>query len=664
MPTANGNVPVERSVLPEDALLATDTTVQRMMELAEGEYGMRSPRIRALAINIVRDAKVREKDYYGEILAIHRWVKRNIRYMKDPVNQETLSHPEELAFNTRAGDCDDMTILEIALLGSIGIQAWPVVIGVAPGIPSHVYLRARVPPGGHRKAGKVINLDPIMKDWAAGREAPAHKVKIAHDYRDGNYMQGIQRYRNAGSNNGSNHMSDLGDPYSMLPGMGAYVQSESYLDTEHSHAQELLKPDLAESTGSVGNAPKASTVMEGIDGLFGGMGDVVDVGIPARHLGPLGPMTGRAFRKETRVLDSVQPREISAKAYEVPVFNAALNNKRGKAATTMVDSRTHVVAVQNGANQAAKAAKSPIEERQELAGLMGILGELQTTFLPGIGTMGADDRLEVAERAATIGWWARLKSRLAAARAGWYQERAAQARLHKARLAEEHARQGLMQERQNAQRADQVAATASAVTHQMARMDPAMAEAIAETEESLNASGEEALQIDGLLGLSEDDLNWSSAIEQNAEVGVRAGRRARPAQTARAQRPVTAQERQQIHLRRHRQIAEDKTQRMQAAGRRRRGAVRRQRRRDRGPQIMTPIQATSVRDPQREGRTPMARSAHAVQRVPQQEKAKAMIASSRSNRLRLSGMGSFPPTNTWLLVAAAAAAGLYIAKRS
>src|SRR6056297_1512306 len=192
---ADGNVPVRRTVLPTDALAATDQTVAEMMNVAEGDYGMRSPRIRALAINIVREANVREKDYYGELEAIHKWVQRNIRYMRDPVNQETLSYPEELAFNTRAGDCDDMTILEIALLGSIGIKAWPVVIGMRQGVPSHVYLQAQVPPGKHRKAGKVINLDPIMKEWRAGREAPAHRVKIRHEYRDGDYRNGIQRQR-------------------------------------------------------------------------------------------------------------------------------------------------------------------------------------------------------------------------------------------------------------------------------------------------------------------------------------------------------------------------------------------------------------------------------------------------------------------------------------
>jgi len=33
-----------------------------------------------------------------------------------------------------------MTILEIALLGSLGIQSYPVVIGTQPGPISHVYL--------------------------------------------------------------------------------------------------------------------------------------------------------------------------------------------------------------------------------------------------------------------------------------------------------------------------------------------------------------------------------------------------------------------------------------------------------------------------------------------------------------------------------------------
>lgn len=101
---ASGNVPVKYEVLP-GGFHGTDATVLRMARASMGKYGARSPRIRALARNIIHNAGIREKDYEGEAVALGNWVKNNIRYMKDVVGQETLSYPEETAFNIQAGDC-------------------------------------------------------------------------------------------------------------------------------------------------------------------------------------------------------------------------------------------------------------------------------------------------------------------------------------------------------------------------------------------------------------------------------------------------------------------------------------------------------------------------------------------------------------------------------
>jgi hypothetical protein len=101
---ADGDISVIRSRLSKGEQ-GVDETVDAMMEMAKGEYGARSPKIRALAINIVDAAQVGDKDYYQMIKAIHNWVRDQIRYVKDPVGQETLSYPEETAFNSKAGDC-------------------------------------------------------------------------------------------------------------------------------------------------------------------------------------------------------------------------------------------------------------------------------------------------------------------------------------------------------------------------------------------------------------------------------------------------------------------------------------------------------------------------------------------------------------------------------
>ncbi len=149
----------------------TDATVAKMQEMVTGKWGSRSPKIRALAINIVRTARVPEKNYQAEMVAIHNWVRDNIRYTKDVNGQETLCYPEDTAFNTRAGDCDDKSMMEAALLGSIGITSRFVTIGLTPFKYDHVYLQAR-------PKDVWIALDPIMKDKPAGWEVPNKAVQV------------------------------------------------------------------------------------------------------------------------------------------------------------------------------------------------------------------------------------------------------------------------------------------------------------------------------------------------------------------------------------------------------------------------------------------------------------------------------------------------------
>jgi predicted transglutaminase-like cysteine proteinase len=145
----------------------TDQTVEHMAKIAMGEFGAGSPRIRALALKIVREAGVPEKDTDGEIVAVHRWVKRTLRYVRDPVGYELLTYPETLAFDVHDGDCDDHAVLEAALLGALGIASRFVTVGMSRQGMSHVYLEAY-----RHRVGKWLPLDPIMKDQPAGWAVP------------------------------------------------------------------------------------------------------------------------------------------------------------------------------------------------------------------------------------------------------------------------------------------------------------------------------------------------------------------------------------------------------------------------------------------------------------------------------------------------------------
>lgn len=356
----NGNVQVRRSVLPEGEA-GVDATVRKMVEMAHSQWGSKSAKIRALAINIVKKARVPDKEYFGEMVAIHNWVRDNIRYFRDPIGQETLSYPEETAFNSKGGDCDDLSILEIALLGSIGLEAYPVVIGMYPKHFSHVYVYGKVPAGPH--AGETIPLDPIMKNWPAGKEAPNPKAKKTYP-----------QLSNPLTINGNDNMSD---------DLGAYAVGPSYLDQEDSHAGEISIPDgkasYIHNDKTVANSTRVNMPFSGLDGMFAGnAGTIVESGgqmVPkgflreeeditemmrtdpasGRDLGPRGPIFAASARRRTSRIQEgnspvnaqpsltqparVQavPQTIGQKRYTLPGVAQALRKQRGLTANPVAE---------------------------------------------------------------------------------------------------------------------------------------------------------------------------------------------------------------------------------------------------------------------------------------------------------------------------------------
>lgn len=226
---ASGNVPVQYMNVPS-GFRGTDETVRLMSQLSHGRWGARSPKIRALAINILRAKNVAQKNYQAEMIALYEWVRDNVRYTKDVVGQETLSPPEEVAFNTMAEDCDGQSMLLAALLGSVGIATRYKTIGVTPTSYSHVYLQAR--PGAPGTAW--ISLDPIMKNKTAGWEAPRSMVKVAKVFpenapEDVNMRSNVNGLGYVGDPRIVSHLSP--DPVDEPP-LSPYVVMDSELDTD------------------------------------------------------------------------------------------------------------------------------------------------------------------------------------------------------------------------------------------------------------------------------------------------------------------------------------------------------------------------------------------------------------------------------------------------
>jgi hypothetical protein len=124
-------------------------------------------------------------DDMGEAKAIYDWVRGHIRYTKDPTTKEKLYPPQEL-LKTRAGDCDDTSMLIAALLMAVGYPARWVTIAASPDSPqefTHIFAEAEIPPG----SGNWLSLDTARIDAQFGIEPPVYFRKRAWYVADNHY---------------------------------------------------------------------------------------------------------------------------------------------------------------------------------------------------------------------------------------------------------------------------------------------------------------------------------------------------------------------------------------------------------------------------------------------------------------------------------------------
>lgn len=159
----------------------TAQTIALMRKLVD--EALEDPAIVRKAIEIVRG--VPAFDDVGEVQAIYEWVRRNIRYTKDPVTKEKLYPPAEL-LKIRAGDCDDISSLINVFATALGYPSRWVTISTQADNPSeftHVYSEVETPAG----SGNWIALDAARLDSQFGEEPPIYYRKRAWDVSSDTY---------------------------------------------------------------------------------------------------------------------------------------------------------------------------------------------------------------------------------------------------------------------------------------------------------------------------------------------------------------------------------------------------------------------------------------------------------------------------------------------
>jgi len=129
------------------------------------------PSVRLLAEGIV--GGLGPKDCVSEIAAIYYYVIGHTRYANDPRTVELVRRPERIIAEINAGkvpslDCDDLVVLEAALLLSLGREVRVITIAFDKAKYkgqiqySHVYLQAKEP-----RTSKWIVLDPVAAEDTA-----------------------------------------------------------------------------------------------------------------------------------------------------------------------------------------------------------------------------------------------------------------------------------------------------------------------------------------------------------------------------------------------------------------------------------------------------------------------------------------------------------------
>lgn len=160
------NTPVRREQIGSGDT-AIMNTINHIKNIVRSSYV--NPYVRRFAENIISVCTPNDK--LCEVRAIHKFVSTKVRYTKDPYGTEYLQTPPTLLQMIEngerpAGDCDDMTMLSLSLLRSVG---YPVALKVASfstnGRFSHIYGLVWV-------NDKWTAVECVRGDYPLGWEAP------------------------------------------------------------------------------------------------------------------------------------------------------------------------------------------------------------------------------------------------------------------------------------------------------------------------------------------------------------------------------------------------------------------------------------------------------------------------------------------------------------
>lgn len=129
----------------------TAATLRHMREFVRIALRDSNQTVRLTALRLI--GGVPQRQWMNEIRELHRFVRDQVRYTRDPDGMELVQSPEK-TLELRQGDCDDKSTLLAALLKSVGHPAQFVAVGFRGQPFSHVYVETQI-----KRTGSQI------KDW-------------------------------------------------------------------------------------------------------------------------------------------------------------------------------------------------------------------------------------------------------------------------------------------------------------------------------------------------------------------------------------------------------------------------------------------------------------------------------------------------------------------
>ncbi|MFH1689726.1 MAG: transglutaminase domain-containing protein [Candidatus Eisenbacteria bacterium] len=123
---------------------------------------------------------IEERDSWGEVKAIFKLVKENVRYTSDPVDIDLFQHPMRI-LESGAGDCDCMTIILGSMLMSVGYSVkMRVIRGRGARDWNHIYLLVGLPRGAPKQ---WVPLDASVPDAPPGWQPGRTQIAAYRDFR-------------------------------------------------------------------------------------------------------------------------------------------------------------------------------------------------------------------------------------------------------------------------------------------------------------------------------------------------------------------------------------------------------------------------------------------------------------------------------------------------